>query len=193
MKAINIMNFVRQIDERLPKDSDVLYQTTRAELELVNEFGYENTFLLQYDACCDGRYVKLFKENATDKTELGIWYEIVEPLTSACGLPYNSDMGWKWDWHIVPGFSMAYTPREREMLIDEAIRKFREVFGYYPRTVASWVIDTHTVNYLASHYDIDAVGICRDQTNTDAYTLVGDYFNQAYYPSKNNMFTPAEK
>ena len=192
MKAINIMNFVRQIDERLPKDSDVLYQTTCAELELVNEFGYENTFLLQYDAYCDERYIRLFKDNATDRTELGIWYEIVEPLTSACGLPYKSEMGWKWDWHIVPGFSMAYTPREREMLIDEAMRKFREVFGYYPRTVASWVIDTHTLNYLAEHYDIDAVGICRDQTSTDAYTLVGGYFNQAYYPSKSNIFTPAQ-
>jgi len=192
MKIANIMNFVRYIDEREEDSTRKLFEMTAQELEMVNEFGFENTFLLQYDAVIDENYQKLFKEKATDKTELGLWLEIVEPLTSACGLPYNSENGWKWDWHIIPGFSMAYTPHEREMLIDEAMRKFREVFGYYPKTVASWVIDTHTINYLAENYDISALAICRDQVSTDAYTLIGGYFNQAYYPSKNNMFTPAQ-
>ena len=192
MKVINIMNFVRYIDERMKGSVNILYQTTKRELELVNEFGLENTFLLQYDAVCDKNYQKLFKEYGTEHTELGLWYEIVEPLTSACGLPYRSERGWKWDWHIIPGFSMAYTPEEREMLVDEAMRKFKEVFGYYPKTFASWLIDTHTVNYLCEHYDISAFAICRDQVNTDAYTLIGGYFNQAYYPSKNNLFTPAQ-
>lgn len=192
MKVINIMNFVRQIDERFEDSLNLLYNTTKAELELVNEFGYDNTFLLQYDAVCDERYTKLFKENKTSKTELGLWYEIVEPLTSACGLEYRSENGWKWDWHVIPGFSMAYTKEEREMLIDEAMRKFKEVYGAYPKTIASWLIDTHTLNHLANNYDIDFIAICRDQTNTDAYTLVGGYFNQAYYPSINNIFTPAQ-
>lgn len=192
MKSINIMNFVRDIDERLPPEADYLYKATKAELALVNEYGVENTFLLQYDALCDERYVKLFKENATERTELGIWYEIVEPLTTACGMPYRSERGWKWDWHIIPGFSMAYTPEDREKLIDETMRKFKEVFGYYPKTVGSWLIDTHTMNYLNDHYELSAMAICRDQTNTDAYTLIGGYFNQGYYPSKNNIFTPAQ-
>lgn len=192
MKVINIMNFVRYIDERMTDSVNILYQTTKSELMMVNEFEFENTFLLQYDAVCDENYKKLFKDYGTERTELGLWYEIVEPLTSACGLPYRSERGWKWDWHIVPGFSMAYTPKEREMLVDEAMRKFKEVFGYYPKTFASWLIDTHTVNYLCEHYDISAFAICRDQVNTDAYTLIGGYFNQAYYPSKNNLFTPAQ-
>lgn len=192
MKAVNIMNFVRDIDERMENSKEILYQTTLAQLEMVNEFEFENTFLLQYDVLCDERYVQLFKEKATNKTELGLWYEIVEPLTTACGMPYESKYGWKWDWHIVPGYSMAYTPADREKLADEAMRKFKEVFGYYPRTFAGWVIDTHTMQYLAQNYDLDAVAICRDQTNTDAYTLVGGYFNGAYYPSRNNIFTPAQ-
>ena len=192
MKSINIMNFVRDIDERQPPGTDYLYQATKAELELVNEYGVENTFLLQYDVLCDERYLKLFREKATEHTEFGLWYEIVEPLTTACGMPYRSENGWKWDWHIIPGFSMAYAPNEREKLIHEAMRKFKEVFGYYPKTVASWLIDTHTMNYLNDNYDISAMAICRDQTNCDAYTLVGGYFNQAYYPSRNNIFTPAQ-
>lgn len=192
MKAVNIMNFVRRIDERHENSTENLLALTKKQLEMVNYYGVDNTFLLQYDTVCDSDFVTLFKENATDKTELGLWYEIVEPLTSACGIPYNSEKGWKWDWHIIPGYSMAYTPSEREQLIDEAMRKFREVFGCYPKSVAGWVIDTHTLNHLAEHYDISATAICRDQANTDAYTLLGGYFNGAYYPSKNNIFTPAQ-
>lgn len=187
MKIANIMNFARGYNS-----VEKQFAQTARELELVNETGLDNTFLLQYDAVCCELYQKLFKEKATDKTELGLWYEIVEPLASACDIPYRSDLGLKWDYHIIPGFSMGYTLREREMLIDEAMRKFKEVFGYYPKTVASWVLDTHTVNYLVEHYEISTLAICRDQVNFDAYTLMGGYFDQAYYPSKNNMFTPAQ-
>lgn len=192
MKIVNVMNFVRRIDEREENSTERLLAFTAEQLRLVNEYGVDNTFLLQYDAVCDEDFVALFKREATDKTELGLWYEIVEPLTSACGIPYRSEMGWKWDWHIVPGYSMAYTPVQREQMIDEAMRKFKEVFGCYPKTVGGWVIDTHTLNYLSENYDISAAAICRDQANTDAYTLLGGYFNQAYYPSKNNIFTPAQ-
>ena len=192
MKVVNIMNFVRQIDQRHENSTQSLLEMTAAQLRLVNEYGLDNTFLLQYDAVCDERFVSLFQREATDKTELGLWYEIVEPLTTACGIPYRSEQGWKWDWHIVPGFSIGYPPHQREILVDEAMRKFKEVFGYFPKTVASWVLDTHTLNYLSENYDIQAVAICRDQVNTDAYTFRGGYFNQAYYPSKNNIFTPAQ-
>ena len=192
MKVINVMNFVRQCEPRDALVEARLLDTTAAQLDLVNEMEVDNTFMLQYDALCDERFVRLFKEKATDRTELSLWYEIVEPMTSAVGMPYRSEMGWKWDWHIIPGFAMGYEPREREILADEAMRKFKEVFGYYPKTVGSWLFDTHTVNYLAENYDISAFFTCRDQINTDAYTLIGGYFNQAYYPSKNNFFTPAQ-
>lgn len=192
MKIINVMNFVRQCEPRDPASDAILFETTEKQLALVNEEQVDNTFLLQYDALCDEKYVELFKTKATKRTELGFWYEVVEPLTTDCDMPYKSEYGWKWDWHITPGFSMAYTVEERERLIDQAMKKFKEVFGYYPRTVGSWLLDTHTVNYLSEHYQVDAFCICRDQVNVDAYTLVGGYFNQAYYPCKNNMFTPAQ-
>ncbi len=192
MNIINLMNFVRYIDERKENSIQEQFAFTKKELEIVNEYNVDNTFLLQYDVLCDQAYVDLFKKEANEKTELGLWYEIVEPLTTACGLSYRSEMGWKWDWHIIPGLSMGYTTKEREMLIDEAMRKFKELWGYYPRTVGGWLIDTFTMNYLAENYEIDAFCICRDQINTDAYTLIGGYFNGAYYPSRENLFTPAQ-
>ncbi len=191
MKVLNIMNFVRQSEPRDAEVDKILFDTTKGQLAMVKEMDVENTFLLQYDALCDEKYVELFKREKTDKIELGLWYEVVADLTDAVGMEYKSEYGWRWDWHIQPGFPMFYTLREREILIDEAMCKFKEVFGYYPKTVGSWVTDTHTLNHLAEHYEISAFCNCRDQVNTDAYTLIGGYYNQAYYPSKANMFTPA--
>ena len=192
MKCVNIMNFARSFEPRRLDVEKKLLATTKDQLDLVNEMGVEATFLLQYDVIVNDDFVKVIKERAGDNIELGLWYEVVEPLTSACGMKYESARGWKWDWYIKPGFSMSYTLKEREVLIDEAMRKFKEVFGYLPRTVGSWIIDTYTINYLSDNYDLDAICYCRDQINTDAYTLVGGYFNQLYYPSRKNMFTPAQ-
>jgi hypothetical protein len=186
MKIANVMCFARCYN-----NVEGQFYNTKLELEMITGYGIDHTFLLEYDAICHESYQQLFKEKATDKTEIGLWLEIVEPLTTACGLPYRTEMGVKWDYHIIPGFTMGYTPAQREMLADEAMRKFKEVFGYYPKTVACWMMDTHTINYLTDHYDISTLAICRDQVNFDAYTLIGGYFNQAYYPSRNNMFTPA--
>ena len=152
MKSVNIMNFVRQCEPRSESVDKILFETTKKQLALVNELQVPNTFLLQYDALCDDRFVKLFKEEAGPLTETGLWYEIVEPLNSACGMKYESEYGWKWDWHIKPGFSMAYTPDERDRLIDEAMRKYKEIFGDYPGTVGSWLIDTRTACRLADRY-----------------------------------------
>ncbi len=187
------MNFVRTFEPRDAAVEEKLLETARDELRLINEMRLPATVLLEYDALVDERYVELFTKEAGSNIELGLWYEIVEPLTSAIGIPYNSKRGYKWDWNIDPGFPMSYDNQTKERLIDQAMHKFHEVFGYYPRTVGSWVIDTYTYNYLKNNYKLDAVCICRDQINTDAYTMVGGYFNGFYFPSENNIFTPSNE
>lgn len=186
--VINIMNFARQIDERVENSEEILFNTTKKEIELVKRFGFKNTFLLQYDVLCDQKYIDLFKE-CDENSEFGLWYEIVEPLTTTIGVPYESDYGWKWDWHVKPGYPMSYSVDIRIKMLDEAMRKFKEVFGYYPKVFASWVIDTPTLLRLTSQYHLDLIAICRDQFNTDAYNLIGGY-HPIYYPSINNTFTP---
>ncbi len=195
MKIINFMNFVRYCEPRIndiQAGKDILFETTKREMELAKEFGIKNTFLLEYDALIDERYINFFKENADENTELGLWFEIPKQLLDRVGLEWRGREGWTWDWEIIPGFSMAYTREERELIIDEAMNRFKEIYGYYPKSVASWLIDTYTMELLSKKYDVSYIGICRDQVSTDAYTLVGGYFNQAYYPSNKNMFTPAQ-
>ena len=134
MKITNIMNFIRTFEPRDSETEKKLLDTAAAELELSLKMNLPSTFLLEYDALCDDRYLELFKAvKDNPKIELGFWYEVVEPLTSAIGIPYNSKRGYRWDWNIDPGYSMAYPNETKERLIDEAMRKFKEVFGFYPK------------------------------------------------------------
>jgi len=70
--------------------------------------------------------------------------------------------------------------------------KFKEIFGYYPKSVGSWFIDAHTLKYMHDKYGIIASCNCKDQVGTDGYTMWGGYWNQAYYPSKKNAYMPAQ-
>lgn len=188
--AVNIMNFVRALDPRVPVET--LTEAVREELRLVKRYGFENTMLVQYDALINEEFVSIFREEADEKTEFGVWIELCRPLTEKVGIPWRGREGYDWDWYVDPGFLMAYTTDERRALVDEVMRKFREVFGYYPESVGSWLLDAYSMEYMSEKYGIKAFGICREQYNIDAYSLWGGYYNQAYYPSRNNMLCPAK-
>jgi hypothetical protein len=97
-----------------------------------------------------------------------------------------------WDWRANIGFSTGYSPQEREKLIDVYMTDFKKIFGYYPKSVASWFIDSYSLEYMYKKYHIVASANCKDQYGTDGYTLWGGYWNQAYYPSKINSYMPAQ-
>ena len=69
--------------------------------------------------------------------------------------------------------------------------QFRERFGAWPKSMGSWLLDAHSMEYVRSKYGVKAFCICREQDNTDAYGLRGGYSNGAYYPSKKNMLSAA--
>ncbi|WP_111307258.1 DUF3863 domain-containing protein [Confluentibacter sediminis] len=190
-KIVNIVNFIRLLE---PRDAniteDVLYQTVVNQVKMMKEYNLGGTFLLQYDALLDSRYQKLLKELPKDSFEIGAWWEIPKPMAEKAGLKWRGRF--PWDWHADVGFSTGYTPEEREKLADVYMNDFKEIFGYYPKSVASWFIDAHTLNYLYEKYDIVASANCKDQYGTDGYTMWGGYWNQAYYPSKINSYMPAQ-
>ena len=190
-KIVNIVNFIRLLEPRDPKiTQDVLYQTVVKQVELMNQYKLGGTFLLQYDALMEPRYQTLLKSLRKDSFEIGAWWEIPQPLVEKAGLKWRGRF--PWDWHADVGFSTGYTPAERERLTDVYMADFKQVFGYYPKSVASWFIDAHTLNYMYEKYGIVASANCKDQLGTDGYTLWGGYYNQAYYPSKINAYMPAQ-
>ncbi len=184
---VNIINFVRGIEPR--DDSVDLLGTLREELKLCRQYGFPNTVLFQYDALIQPEYQELVKEYR-DLSELGLWLEVVQPLTEDTGIPWRGR--WGWDWHNDVGFLIGYEPEDRKRLIDTAFAKFREIFGFFPKSVGSWHIDALSLAYMKETYGIVASCNCKDQYGTDGYTMWGGYYNGAYYPSKFNMFAPAQ-
>ena len=186
-QIINIVNFIRDCE---PRDSVDLVLTVRKEIELMQQYGLRGTFLLQYDALIDPVYTDMLKALDPSQFELGVWFEVVQPLVETVGLPWRGRF--PWDWHVHCGFSMGYTKQQREQLLDELYGKFREIFGYYPRVFGSWFFDSHTARYVSDKYGVDAFCNCKEQYGTDGYTLWGGYYGQGYYPSRSNVFLPAQ-
>lgn len=184
---VNIINFIRAFEPRDPVD---LYGTTVRQAGVLRRLNLKGTWLLQYDALLEDRYVDLCRQLEAEGHEVGGWYEIVEPLTRAVGLPWRGR--WAWDWHGHCGYPMGYAPADRLRLADEFCRLFAERFGRTPRSVGSWLIDAVTLAHLHDRHGLLVSCNCKDQWGTDGMTLWGGYWGQAYYPSRQNGFMPAQ-
>ena len=158
-QIVNIVNFIRALEPRSDVD---LIKVVREQIRLIDKNGLRATFLLQYDALILPEYTDLLKSLDPARYEIGIWHEIVKPLTDACGIPWTGR--WAWDWHCHCGFPVGYTKPEREAMIDEFFRKFKEVFGSYPRVFGSWLFDSHTVRYMTRKYDMTRYATARNST-----------------------------
>jgi hypothetical protein len=190
-RIVNIINFIRLCEPRDKKiTEEVLYETVVSQVKIMKKYNLRGTFLLQYDALMDPRYQQLLKSLPKSSFEIGAWWEIPQPLVENAGYKWRGRF--PWDWHADVGFSTGYLPSEREKLVDVYMNDFKRIFGYHPKSVGSWFIDEHTLNYMYQKYGIVASCNCKDQVGTDGYTLWGGYWNQAYYPSLVNSYMPAQ-
>lgn len=187
-KIINIINFIRQVEPREEGKYIDLKEPIIEQIRIMRENGLTGTFLLQYDTMISPDFMEII-HTCEDFCEIGVWLEIVQPLVEAIGETWKGR--YPWDWHNDVGFLIGYEPDVRLRLIDEAMEKYKSIYGKYPDSVGSWHIDAVSMKYLYEKYKIKACCICREQVGTDGYTLQGGYYNQAYYPSVNNMFCPA--
>ncbi len=182
---INIINFVRAVE---PRCSYSLTEPVAEQMKLMKKLGLTGTFLIQYDVFFDSELMSVIKE-CENFCEIGLWMEVVKPQVEDIGEIWHGR--YPWDWHNDVGFLVGYQPKTRKKLLDVAMEKFKSVFGYYPKSVGSWHMDAVSLAHLSEKYHIDASCNCRDQVGTDGYTMQGGYYNQAYYPSRNNMLCPA--
>lgn len=189
-QIVNIIHFIRGVEPRDPNLN--LLEPVENQLRLLKEHNLPGTFLIQYDAMMQPEFVSLLKDAENKNIEIGGWFEVVQPLVEKAGLAWRGRPGFAWDWFANIGFSIGYTTAEREKLVDVYMEDFKTTFGAYPKSIGSWIIDAHTLNYMKDAYNIQASCICRDQWGTDGYSLWGGYYNQGYYPSKNNVFSPAQ-
>ncbi len=186
---INLINFVRSEEKRVSLES--MLTCFLQELELSRRHALPTTFLLQYDVMDKPAFTEPLK-TAEPFIEVGVWIEMCRRQVEKAGLPWRGPEDCTWHWTVCPDMLMAYTVEERHLLIDELMSEFHAVFGYYPRSVGSWLLDSDSLAYMYEKYNITAACVCRDQYGTDGYTLWGGYYGQGYYPSKENLICPAQ-
>ena len=190
-RIVNIVNFIRLDEPRNPNiTKNRLYKTVVKQIKLMRKYKLKGTFLLQYDALTNPRYQKLLKSLPADSFEVGAWWEIPRPFAKAAGLKWGGKG--EWDPYSAEDFSNGWPHAARKKLVDTYMKKFKSIFGHYPKAVGSWFIDAYTLNYMYKKYGIVVSSNCKDQIGTDGYTLWGGYWNQAYYPSRKNAFMPAQ-
>lgn len=190
---VNIYNFIRMSHSEPSRFVEDDFETLRKELILIKQFGFPGTYALKYDALMDERYQTLLKEYLDENDEVSIWWEISEPLCQLAGVSFHREKaGIRYDDRVNSAYSLGYEPWERKKLVDAYMEAFHKVFGRYPKTIGAWVIDSVTVAYAVERYGVVGAAMCRDQMDTDGFTLWGSFPNGFYYPSKKNAFIPAQ-
>lgn len=157
-------------------------------INLVNQAQIPATWLLHYDTFTDEQIVQRLK--SLNKTqERGLFLEVTRQLAldSRVNYPWESE---KWE-RADKVFLSGYEPVDRMKLIDTAMDKFKQVYGYYPTSVGAWYIDGRSLVYLHEKYEVEAVLGVADQYLTDGYQIWGQYMGEPYYPSKGSVIEPA--
>lgn len=187
VRCVNVVNFLRGVEPRGPMD---LFLPLRKQMETSLAYDLPTTWLLQYDALVSGPFVDYLKTHMPKGHEVGFWFEMNEMHCKAAGVEWRGRPGYEWDHYPFVAFTIGYTPEERIKLADAAMREFSRVWGHYPKSVASWNLDSITVAHLVDRYGVDAFAVCRDQIATDGFTIWGAPI-AGYYPSRQNAWSPA--
>ncbi len=82
-------------------------------------------------------------------------------------------------------------PKEREVILDEAMNSFFSVFGSYPKTVAANNFDAHSLQYLQSKYSVLGV-ISLPRNAEETPSVNGAYSVAPFFPSSKDHYLPAK-
>ena len=157
------------------------------QIETLKKYNFPATFLLRFDALSDDVIMRAL--NKDQNFEKGLFLEVTPTLTNAAGVSYHKSD----NWHGAgSAFLTGYEPGDRVKLIDAAFKKFKKIFGDYPKSIGAWWVDSYSLEYMQKEYGISASLIVSDQYSTDNYQIWGQYFSTPYYPSKKNALHPAQ-
>lgn len=193
LALINIYNIVRQSHTHPSKFIEDDYETLKNQIIVAKYYGLPLTIALKYDALMNTKYQNLIHEYLDENDEIGVWWEITKDLCQKAGVIYNEVSDDAYEDGVSRIYSIGYSPTDRTKLIDAYIKDFNKIFGYYPKTIGSWVLDEVTIKHAKENYGVIGAAICRDQLGTDGFSLWGGYTNGVYFPSKNNIYLPANQ
>ena len=192
ISIVNVYNFIRMSHQEPSEFLQADFDTLAKQIRILKQYGLPSTYALKYDALMHPKYQELLLTEADANDEIGAWWEISEPLCKKAGVSFRGQESEVFDERVNSAYSVGYTVEERKLLVDAYMEDFRTIFGYYPKTIGSWILDNVTISYAQEKYGIIGAAICRDQMGTDGFTLWGGMLNGAYFPSKDNLYLPSQ-
>ncbi len=182
-KFITIINPLRPRDLWIDKSIENL----KSQIEEIRKRNLSATWLLAYDDLNDQEIVNTLK-NLDNSQEIGAFLEVSQNWATDAQVSYKVADG---DYYRPDKvFLSGYGPDERKRLIKTYFKTFGQKFGYSPKSVGAWYIDSYSQNFLSSLGVTSALTVS-DQFDTDAEKVWGKYFSYPYYPSKYNSLEPA--
>jgi hypothetical protein len=182
-RYVTLINPVRGRDLWLDKSLKPIEDQEKA----VASNNFAATWLLQDNVFSDPELLSTIKSFPGNQ-EKGIFLEVSANLADQAGVYYPIDVPW---FSPKAVFLSGYSQSNRRALIDTLFKNFKTSFGYYPKSVGAWWIDSYSLNYLQQKYGVTAAMIVADQKTTDSYGVWGQWWGVPYYPSKANILTPA--
>ncbi len=158
-----------------------------SQKEILNEYNFNASWLVQYDVLDDRELIEELKTYKND--EIGVFLEVSEGLATDSNVNYLLNTPWYFPNVI---FLSGYERGERIKLIDQLFSKFNKEFGYFPKSVGAWWIDSFSLNYMKDKYRIKSALIVADQKTTDSYGVWGQWWGYPYVSSKYNILEPAK-
>ncbi|MBQ7840477.1 MAG: chitobiase/beta-hexosaminidase C-terminal domain-containing protein [Lachnospiraceae bacterium] len=189
---VNIYNFIRMSHQEPSQFIQADFDTIARQIRILKQYGLPSTYALKYDALMDPHYQKLLLSSTDENDEIAAWWEISEPLCQRAGVTFRGKTSEVFDERVDSAYSAGYAPDERRRLVDAYMKDFHSVFGYYPKTIGSWILDEVTLSHAHDRYGVIGAAICRDQIGTDGFTLWGGWPNGVYFPSRQNMYLPSQ-
>lgn len=158
------------------------------EMAVARQFNVPITWLIRFDALTDRDLVNIIKSSPAGD-EKGLFLEVTPSWSNQAGVKYQQTGSWHSAGSV---FLTGYSITDREKLIDTIFESFKTNFGFYPKSVGSWYIDSYSLEYMQRKYGISGALIVADQYTTDNYQIWGQYWGAPFYPAKNNTLIPAQ-
>jgi len=186
LPTITVINLIR--GNELGHEKDNLGESLKAQWKVTKDAKANATWLFQYGALENKNMVDYARKNMSNQ-EFGLLFEIDRNFAQKGHVQYRG----QGPWYFSDGlFLISYDKDERKRLIDTSFAKFKETFGYYPKTVGAWWIGGDSVSYMQERYGITAVLRASDQFDLDFYSIWGTPWSIPYVSSKKHQGIPAE-
>jgi hypothetical protein len=186
LPTITVVNPLR--GHQLGLEGSNLKESLVGQWNATKESSISATWLWQYSAL-EEKDLTQFAKSEMKLQEHGIFLEIDKNFAEKSGIEYKARGPW---YHSEGLLLTSYDKFERYKLIDTVFKKFKNTFGYYPKSVGAWWVGAEPIHYMEKKYGITAVLQCADQFNTDAYSIWGTPWSIPYIPSKINAAIPAQ-